>query len=175
MCFVWFPEQTAIYLHRIRRFVLILDADSVFCKLETDVSYTSLILTQLSKNIPINIYLNTGILQDIFNFCARIFRSQCLKVSVFPLSWDFCIYSHLSHITPSEYKLSILLFIVHEWCFANGFSQNMLWAHNFQQTACLLMRCSSQRKVLWTFIIPVSGSDESPHTTVAARHQHQFT
>jgi hypothetical protein len=57
---------------------------------------------------------------------------QPLKVSIsFSLIWDFCMNTHFSHTTASDCKLSALLTIVQEWCFANGVSQNMLWTHNF--------------------------------------------
>jgi hypothetical protein len=51
---------------------------------------------------------------------------QLLKVSVFTLSADFPMNNHFTPPTSSECKPSLLLIIVQGWCFANGFSQNVL-------------------------------------------------
>jgi hypothetical protein len=75
---------------------------------------------------------------------------QLLKVSMFPLSGEFSMNSHFTHTTSSECKLSLLMIVVRNWCFTNGFRQNALRSHTFQLTLRLLMRWDSQGTVLWT-------------------------
>jgi hypothetical protein len=83
---------------------------------------------------------------------------QLLKILVFPLSGEFSTNNNITHTTSSACKPSLLT-IAQAWCFVYGFLKNAFQTHNSQLASCWTY---SQRMVLWTFIIPISGSTTIP-------------